>query len=150
MGRWPLGRTCAFRLINSIVECSLAITKDCKARIATSELEKDGLVFECAVTDNVVKIFQEQGVPRDIYDYGLVVLSPGERIAESEVVDFISFHRHPEYEVEEPTSTRYGISSYTEAFDKLVRKQEAFIQAYPPPCPSEKQRVEKRLKDIIM
>lgn len=131
MGRWPMGRPCPRGLMNSAIECSIAITKDGKARLVTYALEQEGLCLECEVTDNVRELLKEMDVPEGSYDNGLVILSPGEKISDSTVVDFISYHRHPEIYIKDgSTAWRYGLSTYTEVFTALVRKEGSYKNMY--------------------
>ncbi|MDR4469594.1 MAG: hypothetical protein MRJ68_15085 [Nitrospira sp.] len=131
MGRWPMGRPCPKGQMNSVVECSIAITEDGRARLVTYEFEKNGLCLECEVTDSVKELLKEMGVPEGSFDNGLVIFSPGEKMSESKVVDYISYHRHPEFYIKEgPTSWRYGISTYTEVFNALVRKEGNYKNIY--------------------
>ena len=108
--------------INSVIEGSLIIPKKGNARIVTRELERYGKDFECALDSNVRKIFGRAGVDQD---YGLIIFLPGEygKLSESKVVDFISFHRHPSRYTKKPTSSRFGITDYTEVFDALALKE---------------------------
>lgn len=125
--------------INSVVEGFITLigtpTKgkrkkgEYKARIITSELEKRETYFECAVGDHAKKVleyeagYQSKG---ETQHYGLIIVRPGlPKLADSIVVDFISFHRHPVVDTKEPTTSRYGISTYNEVFEARALKERA-------------------------
>ena len=108
--------------INSVIEGSLIVPQNGNARIATRELERRGKDFECAVDSKVRDIFYRAGVEQD---YGLIIFLPGEyrKLSGSKVVDFISFHRHPSDYTKKPTSSRFGVTDYTEVFDTLALEE---------------------------
>lgn len=107
--------------ISSVIEGALILPekKNNLAHIVTYELEQQGTYLECAISDQVRTLFEKAGVTQD---YGLIILQPGEddRLRNSTVLDFISFHRHPTRYTQMPTGSRYGISDYTKQFDKMV------------------------------
>ena len=113
------GRERAFP-INSVIEGTLTIGENERARIDTAGLEKYETFFECAVNGHVKEMFEKAGVD---HDYGLIILRPEKKFSQSEVVDFISFHRHPTAYLDRPTASRFGISAYNEAFEKEVLKE---------------------------
>ena len=107
--------------ISSVIEGALVLPdpKDNMAHIVTYELEQQGRYLECAISDQVRTLFEKARVTQD---YGLIILQPGEddRLKNSTVLDFISFHRHPTRYTPRPTGSRYGISDYTKQFEKMV------------------------------
>lgn len=121
--------------INSVVEGSITLeppnTENGKykytVRIVTSELERQHKFFECAIDDYARKILEKEAQyqpSRKAQHYGLIIVKPGfKRLTDSTVVDFISFHRHPADFTNEPTTARYGISSYNEVFNKLALEE---------------------------
>lgn len=67
-------------------------------------------------------MFHRAGVEQD---YGLIIFLPGKsrKLSGSEVVDFISLHRHPSKYTTAPTVTRFGVDDYTREFDALALDQ---------------------------
>lgn len=125
--------------INSVVEGSIALIENpkkgkkekgkYKARIITYELEKRQKYFECAVSDYVKKVLEyeaEYQPDGEGQHYGLIIVRPGRpKLADSIVMDFISFHRHPVVDTDQPTVSRYGISTYNEVFEARALKEGA-------------------------
>lgn len=112
-------------VISSVVEGSLIVPKKGNARIVTRIFEthepdpEKGL--ECAVDPDVRTMFSRAGAEQD---YGLIIFRPKQyrKLSGLKVVDFISFHRHPTKYTSEPTSSRFGVTDYTEVFDELALK----------------------------
>ena len=111
--------------------------------LALSELlEYDGIVLlewgdvvaqslgehlECAVADYVKTILEKEaeGQEGEVRHYGLIIVRPGkEKLSDSEVVDFISFHRDPRINTKQPTASRNDITAYNTVFEKLVLEQQ--------------------------
>lgn len=141
--------------INSIVEGSITLIstktpkkEEYKARIVTYELEKRQKFFECAVDPYVMKVLEEEAENQPkgkARHYGLIIIQPGrEKLSDSIVVDFISFHRHPTAYVKGPTVSRYGISAYTEVFDTLALKELALKEEQ-----QSKKRIEGNLPPLV-
>lgn len=108
--------------ITSVIEGALVVQNNGSARIVTRELERRGKHIECAVGSKVLEMFDRAGAQQD---YGLIIFLPGKSrtLSGSEVVDFISFHRHPSQYTTKPTSSRFGVADYTKEFDALALKQ---------------------------
>lgn len=116
--------------INSVVEGSITLeapkteNDNYTVRIVTNELEKHHKFLECAVDEKARKVLEKEAQHqpnRKAQHYGLIIVKPGaEKLVDSTVVDFISFHRHPTDFTNEPTTSRYGISAYNEVFDRLA------------------------------
>lgn len=118
--------------INSVVEGSITLRETEKdtyrVRIVTYELEKRQQYFECAVDDYAKDVLEKEGKyqPRGkARHYGLIIVRPGLKLADSIVMDFISYHRHPTAFATEPTASRYGISAYNEVFETRALKERA-------------------------
>lgn len=119
--------------INSVVEGSITLepptTENGKhtVRIITNGLEKHHKFFECAVDDTARQVLEKEAQHqpnRRAQHYGLIIVKPGsKKLADSIVVDFISFHRHPTDFTNEPTASRYGISAYNEVFERLALEE---------------------------
>ena len=154
--------------INSVVEGSIELIetegkkKDTyKVRIVTNELEKRKMFFECDVADQARKVleyeakYQTEGKARHSRHYGLIIIRPGPELKEyTMVTDFISYHRHPTAFTTGPTYCRYGISDYTEAFEKrtldegvLKNLGESYSKD---PKPVDPNTMEKVLKEITL
>ena len=109
--------------ITSVIEGALTVqNNDRSARIVTRELEKRGEHIECTLASQVREMFHRAGVEQD---YGLIIFLPGKsrKLSGSEVVDFISFYRHPSKYTTAPTVTRFGVDDYTREFDALALDQ---------------------------
>jgi len=116
-------------VINSAITGSIKVTETngvSRATIATDKLMKSGRGVQCAVNDKVKEILDKEaeGQKGEVQHYGLIIVRPGENnLSDSEVVDFISFHRHPTDQTAEATPLRYDISAYNTVFEELVLKQ---------------------------
>lgn len=124
--------------INSVITGSIRITETdgvSRAIIATDNLEKRGMCLQCAVNNNVKEILYKEakGQKGEVQHYGLIIVRPGkEKLSDSEVVDFISFHRHPTNQSVEPTPSRYDISAYNRVFEELVVLEQPQSSCQPP------------------
>jgi hypothetical protein len=95
--------------------------------IATDNLKESGQYLQCAVTDAVKDILEKEakGQTGEVQHYGLIIVRPGkEKLSDSEVVDFISFHRDPRINTKQPTASRNDITAYNTVFEKLVLEQQ--------------------------
>jgi len=112
--------------INSAITGSIKVTETngvSRATIATDNLKKRGRDLQCAVNNKVKEILDKEakGQEGEVQHYGLIIVRPGkENLSDSEVVDFISFHRDPKIKTERPTASRYDISAYNKVFEDLV------------------------------
>lgn len=144
--------------INSVVEGSLALITtpkkgkkekdEYKARIITYELEKRQKYFECAVSDYVKEVLEKEAGYQSkgkTQHYGLIIVKPGRpNLADSIVMDFISFHRHPVVDTEKPTTSRYGIATYNEVFETRALKELALKDAQ-----RSKHTIEETISQIV-
>lgn len=116
-------------VINSAITGSIKVKETngvSRATIATDNLKERGMYLQCAVNNDVKEILykEAEGQKGEVQHYGLIIIRPGkEKLSESEVVDFISFHRHPTNQTAEPTPSRYDISEYNTVFEELVLEQ---------------------------
>lgn len=112
--------------INSAITGSIKVTKSGRANIATDKLQSLGEHLECAVADYVKTILEKEaeGQEGEVRHYGLIIVRPGkEKLSDSEVVDFISFHRDPRVNTKQPTASRNDISAYNEVFEELFLEE---------------------------
>lgn len=115
--------------INSAITGSIKVTETngvSRATIATDNLKKRGRDLQCAVHNKVKEILDKEakGQEGEVQHYGLIIVRPGkENLSDSEVVDFISFHRDPKIKTNAPPRLRYDISAYNTVFEELVLEQ---------------------------
>jgi hypothetical protein len=153
--------------INSVVEGSIELIetegkkKDTyKVRIVTNELEKRKMFFECDINDYARKVLEYEAKHQTedqpeckVRHYGLIIVRPGPELKEyTMVTDFISYHRHPTAFITRPTASRYGISDYTEAFEKRTLDEGVLknLRESYDPKPVDRNKMEKVLKVITL
>ena len=95
-----------------------------RARIATKGLKKRGLFFECAIADNLQKMFKEAKLT---YDFGVVILDCDEDPSTATLECFLSYNRDkhlPNAELRKKLGTsRSNLTAYNKSFEELVFKQ---------------------------
>lgn len=122
--------------INSAITGSITVTKTGRASIATDKLQTQGKHLECVISGYVKKILETEAEDQPegkAWHYGLIIVRPGkEKLSDSEIVDFISFHRDPKIQTKLPSVSRNDISAYNKVFEDKVLKELAVREALPP------------------
>lgn len=107
------------------VEAYLSLLEDgSRARVYTKNLKKLGLSLDLDLADDLKEMFKKANLK---LDFGIVIISMGEKREEAKIVSFLSYNRDdrkpnspPPTEQQLKTSAS-GLNDYNEAFEELVK-----------------------------